>query len=75
MVPRTPAPVGHTSQLDLNRLMTPAVGKTPGSVLQRSRMHNALADKSKISKPPAFGNAAKRSVSASLLATPTPANH
>lgn len=75
MVPRTPAPVGHASQLDLNRLMTPAVGKTPGSVLQRSRMHNALADKSKISKPPAFGNAAKRSVSASLLATPTPANH
>ncbi len=74
MVPRTPAPGAQASQLDLNRLMTPAVGKTPGSVLQRSRMHNALADKSKISKPPAFGNAAKRSVSATL-ATPTPANH
>nr|WJN25098.1 condensin complex subunit [Moesziomyces parantarcticus] len=74
MVPKTPAAAG-ASQLDLNRLMTPALGKTPGSVLQRSRMHNALADKAKMSKPPAFGNAAKRSVSASLSATPTPANH
>ena len=77
--PKTPAAAAPGSQLNLHALMTPAVGKTPGSVLQRSRMHNSfastnfLADKAKGVKPPALGGASKRSVSQTLLATPTPA--
>ncbi|EST05106.1 RecF/RecN/SMC, N-terminal [Kalmanozyma brasiliensis GHG001] len=92
MVAATPRPAHHTmlppktpsvnpgSSLNLQALMTPAIGKTPSSVLQRSRMHNSfastqtLADKAKGIKGPALGVASKRSVSQSLLATPTPAN-
>ncbi|SNX85103.1 related to SMC4 - Stable Maintenance of Chromosomes [Melanopsichium pennsylvanicum] len=43
LAPKTPATVtAPGSQFNLDALMTPAVGKTPGSVLQRSRMHNSL---------------------------------
>ncbi|SPO26608.1 related to SMC4 - Stable Maintenance of Chromosomes [Ustilago trichophora] len=91
MVPATPRPGGGLlppktpaaapgSQLNLHTLMTPAVGKTPGSVLQRSRMHNSfastnfLADKAKIKAPalPPAAAVGRRTVSQSLLATPTP---
>ncbi len=91
MVAATPRPASHSmlppktpsvnpgSSLNLQALMTPAVGKTPSSVLQRSRMHNSfastqlLAEKAKGIKGPAPGTAGKRSVSQTLLATPTPA--
>lgn len=72
--PKTPAADSRTSanpgsSLNLQALMTPAIGKTPSSVLQRSRMHNSfasthlLAEKVKGIKGPALGVAAKRSVS------------
>nr|WJN25099.1 condensin complex subunit [Pseudozyma flocculosa] len=70
--PKTPGPAAGNpgSSLNLQALMTPAIGKTPSSVLQRSRMHNSfasstfLADKAKGIKGPALGVAAgKRSVS------------
>ncbi|CBQ73532.1 related to SMC4-Stable Maintenance of Chromosomes [Sporisorium reilianum SRZ2] len=71
MPPKTPsAAMGAKpgSSLNLQALMTPAIGKTPSSVLQRSRMHNSfasLADKAKGIKGPALG-VAKRSVSQTL---------
>ncbi|GAC95260.1 chromosome segregation ATPase [Pseudozyma hubeiensis SY62] len=81
--PKTPsasASVNPGSSLNLQALMTPAIGKTPSSVLQRSRMHNSfastnfLAEKAKGIKGPALGAAAgKRSVSQTLLETPTQA--
>ncbi|CDW99877.1 hypothetical protein [Sporisorium scitamineum] len=69
--PKTPsaaAAVRSGSSLNLQALMTPAIGKTPSSVLQRSRMHNSvassnfLAEKANGIKGPALG-VAKRSVS------------
>ncbi|TKY84720.1 hypothetical protein EX895_005800 [Sporisorium graminicola] len=71
MPPKTPsASVASKpgTSLNLQALMTPAIGKTPSSVLQRSRMHNSfassnfLAEKAKGIKGPALG-VAKRSVS------------
>jgi structural maintenance of chromosome 4 len=73
--PKTPAASSHTgSSLNLQALMTPAIGKAPSSVLQRSRMHNSfassfsLAEKAKGIKGPALGfaGAGKRSVSQTL---------
>nr|WJN25103.1 condensin complex subunit [Sporisorium sorghi] len=70
--PKTPSAAAFAnkagSSLNLQALMTPAIGKTPSSVLQRSRMHNTfassnlLAEKAKAIKGPALG-VAKRSVS------------
>ena len=78
LLPKTPSGAAPGSQLNLHTLMTPAVAKTPGSVLQRSRMHNSfastslLAEKVKGIKGPALG-VNKRNVSQTLQATPTSA--
>ncbi|CCF51841.1 hypothetical protein NDA10_005675 [Ustilago hordei] len=71
IAPKTPSAASAKpgSQLSLHALMTPAVGKTPGSVLQRSRMHNSFASTNLakgVVKGPALGLNNKRSVSQTL---------
>ncbi len=74
LAPKTPSAAPPGSGLNLNALMTPAIGKTPGSVLQRSRMHNSfastnfnLAEKAKGVKGPALGGVSKRTVFADVV--------